>query len=144
MNVYKHYRPRSIIFPVIVFGILGVAGLCGFVWSLSRGLSSEPPPFVFLFPIVIAVVNGWIMGGVAIEACLTEDGYVEFTGPLLRKVKVSVLDIVSIAPSEMSQMHTYVVRHRNGRFRVDGRLNGMHELIGKLKSENPAIDLRGI
>jgi hypothetical protein len=143
MKVYKHYRPRLILFPIIVFGILGVAGLCGFVWSLSRGLSSEPPPFVFLFPVVIAVINGWIMGGVAIEATLTEDGHVEFTGPL-RRVRVAMLDIISIAPSEMSQMPAYVVRHRNGRFRVDGRLNGMHELIGELKRENPTLELRGI
>lgn len=128
---------------MIVLGILGVAGLCGFVWSLSKGLSSDPPPFVFLFPVAIAVINGWITGGVAIEATLTEDGQVEFTGPL-RRVSVAVLDIISIVPSEMSQVPYYVVRHRNGRFRVDGRLNGMHELIGELKRENPAIELRGI
>jgi hypothetical protein len=90
-------------FPLIVFGILGVAGLGGFVWSLSWGLGSEPPPFVFLLPTVIGVVNGWIMGRVAIEACLTEDGNVEFSGPL-RRVRVAILDIISIAPSEMSQM----------------------------------------
>jgi len=113
------------------------------VWGLSRGVNSEPPPFIFLFLIFAAVVNGWVFGGFAIEARLAEDGYVEFIGPL-RKVRIAVLDILSIAPSEMSQMSTYVVRHRNGRFRVDGRLNGMHELISELKRQNPTIELRGI
>ena len=143
MKVYKHYRPRTIIFPLVVFSILGLGSLCAFVWSLSRGLNSEPPPFLFLFIIAIAVINGWMMGGFAIEAHLTEDGFVEFSGPL-RRTRVAVLDIISIVPSEMSQMPVYVVRHRNGRFRVDVRLNGMHELITELERQNPSIELRGI
>lgn len=130
-------------FPLVVLGILGIGGLCGFVWSLSRGLRSEPPPFVFLLPVVIAAVNGWFMGGFAIEVRLTEDGYLEFSGPL-RRGRVAVLDIISISPSKMSQMPVYVVRHRNGWFRVDGRLNGMHELINEIKRQNPVIELRGI
>ena len=143
MRVYKHYRPMAVMFPLIIMAILGIVGLAGFVWGLSRGVSSEPPPFIFLFLIVIAAGNSWVFGGVAIEARLAGDGYVEFLGPL-RKVRVAVLDILSIAPSEMSQTPAYVVRHRNGRFRVDGRLNGMHELISELKRQNPTIELRGI
>jgi hypothetical protein len=143
MKVFKHYRPRTIIIPLILLGIFGLGGLCALVWSLSRGLSSGPPPFVFLFVVAIAVVNGWIIGGFAIEARLMEDGFVEFTGPF-RRTRVAVLDILSITPSVMSQMPVYVVRHRNGRFRVDGRLNGMHVLIHELKRQNPTIELRGI
>jgi hypothetical protein len=143
MRIYKHYRPKVVMLPLIIMAILGAVGFVGLVWGIRRGVNSEPPPFIFLFLIVAAVGNGWVFGGFAIEARLAEDGYVEFIGPL-RKVRIAVLDILSIAPSEMSQMSTYVVRHRNGRFRVDGRLNGMHELISELKRQNPTIELRGI
>jgi hypothetical protein len=143
MKVYKHYRPMAVKLPLIFIAVLGAVGIIGLVWSLSRGVNSEHPPFIFLFLIVISVGNGWFFGGVAIEVRLTEDGYIEFIGPL-RRVRIAVLDILSIAPSEMSQTPVYVVRHRNGRFRVDGRLNGMHELISELKRQHPTIELRGI
>lgn len=143
MKIYTHYRPFRIKLSFVIFTIMGLAGIIGLVWSLSRGINSEPPPFVFLFVIAIAGFNGWMWGGYAIEAHLTDDGYVEFIGPL-RKVRIAVLDILSISPSEMSEMSIYVVRHRNRRFRISSRLNGMHELISELKRQNQTITLRGI
>lgn len=53
--------------------------------ELRRGLDSIPPPPVFLILVAVGGVNGWIIGGVALEVRLEEDGHVEFIGALRRK-----------------------------------------------------------
>jgi hypothetical protein len=142
MKVYEYYRPRSLTLPLFFLGILGVGALVGFAWAVFRGLDSEPPPFVFLIPLLPAVINIWVLGGSTLEARITDDGCLEIVGPL-RSQRVAVLDILSIAPSKMSQAE-YVVRSRNGSLRLSGRLNGMHDLVAELKRQNATIDLVGL
>ena len=142
MRIYKHNKPRSVIVPLIFFGALGVLGIVTFIGTAIAGEVSGPPPFLFLIFTVYAVGFGWLNLGMAMEARLGEDGYVEFIGPL-RRVRVAVLDLVSIVPSS-SGMPVYVVRHCSGRFRVDSRLDRMHELVAELKRQNPGSELRGI
>src|SRR5687768_11048500 len=107
MKIYRHYRPRTVVFPLVVFGILGLFGIVGLMLSLAAGWAAGPPPFFFLMMVAIAAINGWLMAGFAIEVRLEDDGFVEFIGPL-RRVRLAALDITSIAPSQMSQLPVYV------------------------------------
>lgn len=143
MKAYKHYRPRSARLPLILLGVFGLAAVVGLVWSLPKGLGGGPPFPFFLFILAVLGLNLWLLGSTALEVRLEDDGHVEFVAPL-RRVRIPVIEILSIAPSDIMQGKVFVLKHRNGRIRFDPRLNGMHELIAELKARNPRIELRGI
>jgi hypothetical protein len=143
VKVYKHYHPRSDRLLLLFLGVLGLAGVGGLAWLVAAAPRGAPPFPVFLALLVIAAINFWILGGVVKEIRLEDEGYVELVAPL-RTTRVSVPDILSIAPSEAMQGKVFVLKHRDGKVRFDPKLDGMHELIGELKRRNPGITLRGI
>src|SRR5512143_1412233 len=100
MRIYKHYRPSTVFLPLIFLVVLGAFGIGALLWALTRGATPGPPPFVFLFLVAIAAVNGWTTGAIALEVRLADDGYVEFIAPL-RRGRIAILDIVSITPSKL-------------------------------------------
>lgn len=143
MKVYRHYQPRSARAVLMFLGVLGICALAGLVWSASDNSPAVPPFPVFLVPLVFVAINFWMIGGIVKEIRLEDEGYVELVAPL-RTTRVSVPDILSIAPSEAMQGKVFVLKHRDGKVRFDPKLDGMHELIGELKRRNPGITLRGI
>jgi hypothetical protein len=143
MKVYKHYRPRDARTPLILMGLVGLAAMGGLVWTLPMGLAGDPPFPIFVVILAVLTPNVWILAHTALEARLDDDGYVEFVAPLGR-ARISVLDILSIAPSDMMQGKVFILKHRGGKLRFDPKLTGMHELIARLETMNPQIELRGI
>jgi hypothetical protein len=143
VKVYTHYQPRSARAVLMFLGVFGIAALAGLVWSAADSAPAVPPFPVFLAILVAVAINFWMIGGIAKEIRLEDEGYVELVA-LLRTTRVSVPDIVSIVPSEAMQGKVFVLKHRDGKVRFDPRLDGMHELIGELKRRNPGIELRGI
>jgi len=143
MKVYSHYRRRLTRVPLVLLGLVALAALAGLVWSLASGPDAEPPFFVFLVVLAIVGVNLFVLGGTATEIRLQDDGRIELLSPL-RSRRLSILDIVSIAPSDALKGAVYVLKHTDGKVRFDPKLNGMHELIAELKRQNPRIELKGI
>jgi hypothetical protein len=143
MRTYRHYRPRNVWIPVVLFAAIGLGGLIGLAWCASRGFDSEPPFPVFVMLLVIAGINLALLGRSAVEVQLQDDGHLSFRGPL-RSSRVAVLDILSLEPSQMSNGGLFVLKHRHGSLRFDPRLNGMHELVAELKRLNPQMVVRGI
>jgi hypothetical protein len=127
----------------MLLGAIGLGGLIGLAWSASRGFDTEPPFPVFLMPLAIAGINLALVGRSAVEVQLLDDGHLSFRGPL-RRSRIAVMDIISLAPSEMSNGGLFVLKHRQGSLRFDPRLNGMHELVAELKRLNPQMVVRGI
>jgi hypothetical protein len=143
MRVYRHYRPVAVWAPLLLFGLLVIAGLGCFVWSILDTSGSMPPPFFFLILVGVAGFNLWVSGGV-LEVHADDDGNTEFVGPL-RRTRVAMSSIMSIKPSQMStNTSLFVLRHQGGTIRFDPRLDGMHELILEIKRRNPTVELRGI
>lgn len=143
MKTYKHYRPRNAFVPLILIGVLDLGALVGLAWSLGRGLEGDPPFPVFLVIFAALSLNLWLLGTVALEIRLEDDGHVELVAPF-RRVRIPVLEILSITPSDMMQGKAFVLKHRDGQLRFDPKLTGMHELVSELKARNPSIELRGI
>jgi hypothetical protein len=144
MKTYSHYRKRAAPrVQLLLLSVLGLGALAGLAWSLTNDIGSGPPFPVFLAAMIVIGINLWILGGTALEIRLGDDGHVELVAPL-RSVRVAVLDIVSIAPSEALKGAVFVLKHRDGSLRFDPKLDGMHELISELVRQNPRIELRGI
>jgi hypothetical protein len=143
MRIYSHYRHRNVAVPFVLMGALGVLFLAGLVWSAIAPGYSGPPVPVFLAGLLVIAINFWVIAGTATEVRLESGGMVEFVAPF-RTARFPAGDIESIRPSEAMRGAFFVVRHRNGRLRLDPKLDGMHELIAELKRQNPAIELRGI
>lgn len=143
MKVYRHYQQRSARAVLFFLGLIGLLALAGFAWSLAEGSAAVPPFPVFLAVLVVVAVNFGVIGRIAREVRLEDEGYLELVAPL-RTTRVSVPDILVIAPSEAMQGKVYVLKHRDGKVSFDPRLDGMHELIAELKRRNPGIELRGI
>jgi hypothetical protein len=143
MKVYKHYRPRNSRLTLVLLVVLGLAAIAGLAWSSTSSFGAAPPFPVFLVAILIIGINLWIIAGTAVEVRLEDDGHVEFVAPL-RTMRVAVLNIVSITPSSALKGAIFIVKHRDGKVRLDPKLNGMHELITELERQNPGIELQGI
>src|ERR1044071_3745829 len=141
MKIYKHYNPKLIWAPVVMLGVIEAGLILGLIWSIARTLPNGPPPPVFLLASVVVGYNLWLLGGNALEIRHLDDGYLEFSAPL-RKARVYVLEIESIGPSKQAHGFGFVLRYRGGAVRFDPRLNGMHELIGDIKRQNPSVQLR--
>jgi hypothetical protein len=141
VKVYPHYRPIKFMMPLIALGLAVVGMIAGLSWSLSRGPQPGPPFPVFLIVLAAFGPQIWIYASTAFEIRLGDDGILEFVG-VLRRTRVAVTDVRSIAPSIYPQI--YVARSSQRNVRFDGRLNGLHELVAEIKRRNPSVELSGI
>jgi hypothetical protein len=142
MKTYDLYIQRSLrvmtIVILVIFVLVGLLLLSG-VLTDRRGVG--PPWFVGVFFLAVVGFNAYWVLRIPNRITVTDDGYIEFIGPLRRK-RFAARDIHSIAP-DAGQVGFLVIKTDRGKVRILNQFDEFHEFIAWLKTNNPAVKLRG-
>lgn len=142
---YKLYLTRqqklSLILPAVMFTIFPILIYFTFPFR-SDGQQDLFPFFFWLF----AAFAWYGLLTVPHRLIVTSDGALEFVA-LVRKRRISIHDIVSIAPGGMGPTSGYMQRfklnHRTGSVGFINQFTGMHEFLAELRRSNPQVELLG-
>ncbi len=120
-----------------IFTIIGMLMVMGLL-QLSKG---DGPPRVFgVFWLgMVSWYWYWVLS-LPHTIIVSESGQVDFIG-VIRKRQISLRNIVSIKPD--SQFGFLVVKTTDGKFRILNQFDDFHDFIVKIKTANPAVELRG-
>lgn len=131
----------GLLLPAVMFTIFPV--LIYFTFPLGPG---EQPDYFPFFAWAFAAIAWYVLLTLPYRLNVQSDGTLEFVG-LLRRRRVSVHDIVSIAPSGMGLVVSYIqefrLTHKNGKFGFVNQFTGMHELLSEVRRANPHVELIG-
>ncbi len=72
---------------------------------------------------------------------MDDDNYLEFCS-LFRRTRVSVNEIISIKAVPMT-LGFIKIKHRSGSIRLLNQITGLYELIGRVKTLNPEVEIKG-
>jgi len=139
---YKLYLPPSLKFMLSVITVVFLcAGLIVVIGPALFANWTGPPWFAgFLF---LAIIGGNVLWALSIpyKIMLHRDGTVEFTG-VLRSRRIPIRGIVSIKP-EGTTSGFLVVRTETSKIRLLAQFDDFHDFLVRLKTLNPAVELRG-
>lgn len=123
--------------PAGIFTIVAILLLSG----VLQNANGEPPKFIGFFFLLGAAWFWYFVSSVPYKIKVYGNVEIEFIG-LLRKRRVSPIDIVSIRPYG-SQYGFLLVKTSRGKIKILNQFDGFHEFINNLKASNPLIELRG-
>lgn len=122
---------------LVIFSVIGLLFISGLFQS-AKG--DGPPRFVGIFWFAIIFWNGYWVLSLPHTIVVSESGQVEFIG-VIRKRQTKFREIQSIKPD--NQYGFLIVKTGSGKFRILNQFDEFHDFILRLKTANPAVELRG-
>jgi hypothetical protein len=142
VSAYHLYVQRYA--KILIFGMLGVftiMGLLFFSGVLQSSNGDGPPRVVGIFWLgIIGWYWYWVLS-MPHTITVSESGNVEFIS-VIRTRRTTLREIESIKPYS-SQFGFLIVKAGSGKIRLLNQFDGFHDFILRLKSANPAVELRG-
>ena len=141
VSAYHLYVQRHA--KILIFGVLGVFTIIGllFITGMLQSSNGDGPPRVF--GIFWLGIVGWYWYWVLSmphTIGVSESGSVEFIS-VIRTRRTTLREIESIKPD--SQFGFLIVRTGGKKIRIFNQFDGFHDFILRLKTANPAVELRG-
>jgi len=140
-KTYALYLPSSD--KISTFAPIGIFTLVGFllVSGLLQNAKGEPPQFIGIFFLAMAGCFSYFVLSIPHKINVYNNIEIEFVS-LIRKKRVSPTEIESIKP-RASQIGFLLINTSHGKIRILNQFDDFHEFISNLKTNNPAIQLRG-
>ena len=143
MKTY-HLHIQRMLKVTIVVVLLFLVAFSGILFSgvIKDRKGQGPPWFMGVFFLAAAGFNGyyWVLR-IPHRIEVSADGHIEFIS-LARRKRFAARDIRSIVPAG-SQVGFLVVRTDSGKVLILNQFDGFHEFLAWLKTNNPAVELRG-
>jgi hypothetical protein len=141
MGEAKTYRLGATfrIFFALFFIVFAVA-----VVSIGIGVIGEGQPYgVFFVAWMVLLFAIWIyLASRGVTSITLEDDTITFTS-LLRTRRVPISALVAIGTDWWDLNRTIpFIRHRGGKIRLMGPLDGFYDLITQIKARNPSIEIK--
>ena len=138
---YRLYIQRHL--KILFFGMLALFTIIGLllITGLFQSTKGDGPPRVF--GIFWLGMIGWYwywMLSMPHTIIVSESGHVEFIG-VIRKRLTTLREIQSIKPD--SQFGFLTIKTSSGKFRILNQFDEFHDFILRLKTANPAVEIRG-
>ncbi|MHB8843615.1 MAG: hypothetical protein ACYC7L_02610 [Nitrospirota bacterium] len=143
MRTYDLYIQRTLkILTVVVLVILVLVALMLFSGILKDRRGEGPPWFMGVFFLAVAGFNAyyWVLR-VPHRISAADDGHVEFVS-LVRTKRFAARDIRSIMP-DAGQIGFLVIKTDQDKVRILNQFDRFHDFLVWLKTQNPAVELRG-
>ena len=142
VSAYHLYVQRHA--KILIFGVLGVFTIIGllFITGLLQSSNGDWSPRVF--GIFWLAIVGWYWYWVLSmphTIGVSKAGNVEFIS-VIRTRRTTLREIESIKPYS-SQFGFLIVKTGSGKIRLLSQFDGFHDFILRLKTANPAVELRG-
>jgi hypothetical protein len=138
-HLYLQWHAKLLIFGALM--LLTAVGLSITTGMLPASHGVGPPrAFGILLLGIVAWYWYWVLS-MPHTISVSEPGDVEFIG-VTRTRHTTLREIESIKPNS-SQFGFLVVGTSGGKFRILNQFDGFHDFILRLKTANPAVELRG-
>ncbi len=123
---------------LLTLSVLAVA-----IFSVA-GSTEKKPPAIFAFFLLLLLVGYYWYFTLQIPSAIiwTDDGTIVFNA-VIRTITMSPNEIVSIKPAFSTGIGFLAFRFRNRKILLLNQFDDFHEFITRLKSANPAIEIRG-
>jgi len=140
-KIYNLYLSPSLkIMLILMLAIFVGLSIFMLIFPFTFKNQSGPPAFLGFFWVVVVAWNLFWFFRIPHKIILYKDGYVEFVS-VLRKVKVQASEIKSIKPE--GPTYGFLVVKAQKKIRILSQFDDFHDLISKLRIQNPSIVLRG-
>jgi hypothetical protein len=141
VKAYRIARP-VLVFTYSILVLMTLGGAVFIALFLYTGKPEGLPGLLFVIFWTGALSWTWYAYlRIPFEITVDETGRVLFRS-LIRQESLDTADILSIK-APMFSPGFVDVRHRGGTIHMMSRMDGFHDLIGVLKSKNPAIEVKG-
>jgi hypothetical protein len=143
MKLYKLYLAKPLlIFYMLIFGVWTVVPailiIVGAIWNLGSG---APPIWIFLIWLCFGCFLSYMWLRIPFEIRVRDDSKIEFRS-LFRTTVVSPPDIMSVRAKRYS-IGLVDVAHTRGTVHLLNQMDGFHDFIATVKSNNPAVEIKG-
>ena len=143
MKLYRLYLAKPLlIFYLLMFGVWTVVPailiVVGAIWSLG---SDAPPIWIFLICLCFGCFLSYMWLRIPFEITVRDDSNIEFRS-LFRRTVVSPREIKSVRAKRYS-IGLVDVAHERGTVHLLNQMDGFHDFIATLKSNNPAVEIKG-
>jgi hypothetical protein len=144
-NVYRLHFP--LLQRIIVFGTMGIMSIVGvglIVAAALNRLGGMPVPFL-LFWLAALGWNWYVLVGIPYEIRFEPGDRLSFKS-LARTATLNASEIKSIKPygGGFGSGPLFILRHDGGKIRLVAQFTGFHEVVSRIKTAHPGIEVIGI
>jgi hypothetical protein len=140
MTTYKLSR-FTIIFSYGLLGFFSLIGIIAFFQSFRGEAGLFPAqPFLLIWLLLLAWI-WYFYGRIPMAITWQDEGVLEFKS-LLTTTRVPVKDIIAIKATPLTWGFIKLT-HNRGSLRLICQMTGFYELLGRVKAQNPQVEIDG-
>jgi hypothetical protein len=140
-NIYNLYLSPSLkIWLILMLVIFVGVSIFFLIFPFTFKDQTGPPWFIGIFWIIIVAWNLFWVLRIPHKIIFYKNGSLEFRS-VLRNMKMLATEIKSIRPE--GPTYGFLVVTAKKKIRILSQFDNFHELVSKLKTLNPSVELRG-